>query len=200
VSERIEELEAYEGRVADDAATLLELLELREAIFRDLEQVMTYAQLRSAEDTRNQEYQAMSAKASSLGSEASSTISYLEPELQSLTEADVAAFVDDEPALAEYEHYLDDVTDESPHAFGGGRGGARGPVRGYRRAERDLLDADERRHDLRRRREPRRRGGRDHAGELHKAPEEPGPQVPRARPRDVLRRVGRRPQHGRYVA
>lgn len=100
VSERIEELEAYEGRVADDAATLLELLELREAIFRDLEQVMTYAQLRSAEDTRNQEYQAMSAKASSLGSEASSTISYLEPELQSLTEADVAAFVDDEPALA----------------------------------------------------------------------------------------------------
>ncbi|ACM58257.1 oligoendopeptidase F [Halorubrum lacusprofundi] len=115
VSERIEELEAYEGRVADDAATLLELLELREAIFRDLEQVMTYAQLRSAEDTRNQEYQAMSAKASSLGSEASSTISYLEPELQSLTEADVAAFVDDEPALAEYEHYLDDVLRMKAH-------------------------------------------------------------------------------------
>ncbi|PHQ47505.1 oligoendopeptidase F, partial [Halorubrum sp. C3] len=72
VSDRIEELAAYEGRVTDDAGTLLELLELREEIFRDLQRVTTYARRRSAEDTRNQEYQAMSAKASSLGSEASS--------------------------------------------------------------------------------------------------------------------------------
>jgi oligoendopeptidase F len=115
VSERIDELRAYEGRVTDDAGTLLELLELQEGIFRDLQQVITYAQLRSAEDTRDQAYQAMSAKASSLGSEASSAISYLEPELQSLTERDVAAFLDDEPALAEYDHYLDDVLRMKPH-------------------------------------------------------------------------------------
>ena len=115
VSERVEELAAYEGRVTDDAAALLELLELREDVFRDLQQVMTYARLRSAEDTRAQEYQAMSARASALGSEASSAISYLEPELQSLTEADVAAFVDDEPTLAEYEHYLDDVLRMKDH-------------------------------------------------------------------------------------
>ncbi|WP_435097712.1 oligoendopeptidase F [Halorubrum sp. N11] len=115
VAERVDELAAYEGRVGDDAATLLELFELREEIFRDLQQVMTYARLRSAEDTRNQEYQAMSAKASSLGSEASSAISYLEPELQSLTEDDVASFVDAEPDLAEYEHYLDDVLRMKDH-------------------------------------------------------------------------------------
>ncbi|WP_418285613.1 oligoendopeptidase F [Halorubrum sp. DTA46] len=114
-AERIDELRAYEGQATADAETLLELLELREDIFRDLQQVMTYAQLRSAEDTRNQEYQAMSAKASSLGSEASSAISYLEPELQSLSEADVEAFIDAEPALAEYEHYLDDVLRMKPH-------------------------------------------------------------------------------------
>jgi len=115
VSERVEEVADYEGRVTDDAATLLELLELREDIFRDLQQVMTYAQLRSAEDTRNQEYQAMSARASALGSEASSAISYLEPELQSLTEADVASFIDDEPELAAYDHYLDDVLRMKDH-------------------------------------------------------------------------------------
>ena len=115
ISERIEELAAYEGRVADDAETLLELLELREEIFRDLQRVTTYARLRSAEDTRNQEYQAMSAKASSLGSEASSTISYLEPELQSLTQEEVESFIDAEPDLAEYEHYLDDVLRMKEH-------------------------------------------------------------------------------------
>ena len=114
-ADRIDELREYEGDVTEDAATLLELLELREEVFRELQQVMTYAQLRSAEDTRNQEYQAMSAKASSLGSAASSAISYLNPELQSLTEEAVGEFVDEEPALADYEHYLDDVLRMKPH-------------------------------------------------------------------------------------
>ena len=115
VAERIDELRAYEGRVTADAATLLEVLELREEIFRELGQVGVYAQLRAAEDTRNQEYQAMSAKASSLRSEASSTISYLEPELQSLTDDAVEAFIDAEPDLATYEHYLADVLRMKPH-------------------------------------------------------------------------------------
>ena len=115
VAARIDELRAYEGRVTDDAETLLELLELREDISRELQEVLTYARLRSAEDTRNQEYQAMSAKASSLGSEASSAISFLEPELQSLSRSDVAAFIEEEPALAAYEHYFDDVLRMKPH-------------------------------------------------------------------------------------
>jgi oligoendopeptidase F len=115
VSERVDELRDYEGRVTDDAATLLELLELREEISRELQQVMTYAQLRSAEDTRNQEYQAMSARASSLGSEASSALSYLEPELQSLTETAVEEFLENEPALETYEHYLEDVLRMKAH-------------------------------------------------------------------------------------
>jgi len=115
VADRIDELREYEGRVTRDAETLLELLELREDLFRDLQQVVTYARLRSAEDTRDQEYQAMSAKASSLSSEASSALSYLEPELQSLTREDVEAFFEAEPALADYEHYLDDVLRMKPH-------------------------------------------------------------------------------------
>ena len=115
VADRIDELREYEGRVTRDAETLLELLELREDLFRDLQQVVTYARLRSAEDTRDQEYQAMSAKASSLSSEASSALSYLEPELQSLTREDVKTFFEAEPALADYEHYLDDVLRMKPH-------------------------------------------------------------------------------------
>ncbi|MFD1571128.1 oligoendopeptidase F [Halorubrum laminariae] len=115
VADRIDDLRAYEGRATEDAETLFELLELREEVFRDLQQVTTYARLRSAEDTRDQEYQAMSAKASSLSSDASSALSYLEPELQSLDDDDVEAFLDAEPALGEYEHYLDDVLRMKPH-------------------------------------------------------------------------------------
>ena len=115
VAARIDDLRAYEGRLTEDPETLLELLKLREEVFRELSEVGVYAQLRSAEDTRNQEYQAMSARASSLRSEASSATSFVEPELQRLSEADVEAFIEAEPDLAEYEHYFHDVLRNKPH-------------------------------------------------------------------------------------
>jgi oligoendopeptidase F len=112
---RVDDLEAYEGRVTESPETLLELLELREDLLRDVSVVSTYANLRSSEDTRNQEYQAMSARAESLAADVRSAASYVEPELQELDADDVAAFVDAEPALAEYEHYFDDVLRQKPH-------------------------------------------------------------------------------------
>ncbi|RJX42119.1 oligoendopeptidase F [Halonotius aquaticus] len=115
VSGRIEEFEAYEGRVTESPETLLELLELREEIMREVAQLSVYANLRSSEDTRNQEYQALSGKAEALSSEASSATSYIEPEIQELTEDDIDAFIEEEPALAEYEHFFDDVLRGKPH-------------------------------------------------------------------------------------
>jgi oligoendopeptidase F len=115
VSDRVDDLREYEGRVTESPDTLLEFLELRESILREVSKVTSYASLRSAEDTRNQEYQAMKARAESLSSAASSATSFLEPELQELDREDVSAFVDSEPALAEYEHYFDDVLRTKPH-------------------------------------------------------------------------------------
>jgi oligoendopeptidase F len=115
VRERVPELAAYEGRVTESAATLLEVLELEEEVVRETAKLTTYAQLRSAEDTRNQEYQAMSARAQSLQADVSSATSYVEPELQALSADDVEALVEEEPALSEYEHYFDDVLRLKPH-------------------------------------------------------------------------------------
>ncbi|WP_251329272.1 oligoendopeptidase F [Haloplanus pelagicus] len=115
VRDRIDDLAAYEGRVTESAETLAELLELREDLLRDVSKVSTYANLRSSEDTRESEYQAMSARAESLAADARSATSFLEPELQELDEAEIAAFVEAEPALAEYDHYFDDVLRGKPH-------------------------------------------------------------------------------------
>ncbi|SFR49726.1 oligoendopeptidase F [Halogeometricum limi] len=115
VQSRLSDIAAYEGRVTEDAETLFELLRLEEAVMREVSKVANYASLRSAEDTRNQEYQALQAKAESLASEAQSTASFVEPELQELSEEEVASFVEAEPELAEYEHYFDDVLRMKPH-------------------------------------------------------------------------------------
>ncbi|WP_152040801.1 oligoendopeptidase F [Salinigranum salinum] len=115
VKQRIPELREFEGQVTEDGETLLAVLELEEEVMRELSKVVSYANLRSAEDTRNQEFQALSARAQSLSAEAQSAVSYVEPELQALSREEVRELVDDEPGLEAYDHYLDDVLRMKPH-------------------------------------------------------------------------------------
>jgi len=113
--ELIEDLEAYEARCTDDAATLLATLETYEQLMRTVSNVASYARMRRDEDTTDDTYQALTARSQSLSSDASSAASFLEPELQELTEDDIDELVEEEPALAEYEHYFDDVLRMKPH-------------------------------------------------------------------------------------
>ena len=115
VEAKLDDLRAYEGRVTESPETLLELLELREELMRQVSNVSAYARMRSDEDTANQQYQALSARAQSLGSKASSAASFIEPELQQSTRSELQAFVDEEPDLERYEHYFDDVLRMKPH-------------------------------------------------------------------------------------
>jgi oligoendopeptidase F len=115
VSERLEDLARYEGEVTADGGTLLETLETRDELMRDVQQVTTYAQLRSSEDTTNQQYQALSARAQSLMSDAQSASSFIQPEVLELTEDEVEGMLASTEGLEQYEHYLDDVLRTKAH-------------------------------------------------------------------------------------
>jgi len=113
--ERLDDLRAYEGRVTEDAATLLETLETYESVMRQVSNVAAYARMRRDEDTRDGEAQAMATRAQSLSSEAASAASFIEPEVQQLDRADVDTMVESDPDLEPYEHYFDDVLRTKPH-------------------------------------------------------------------------------------
>jgi len=113
--ERLADISAFEGRATESAATVRELLETYESVMRDVANVTTYARLRRDEDTRDSDAQAMWTRAQSLSSAASSASSFIEPELQELDREDVAAMVEEEPALGTYEHYFDDILRMKPH-------------------------------------------------------------------------------------
>ncbi|MDG5760679.1 oligoendopeptidase F [Natronococcus sp. A-GB1] len=115
VAERVDELADYEGEATDDAETLYAVLELRNEIMREVATVFSYARMRRDEDTTDQEYQAMTARAQSLAADAQSAASFIEPELQTLTREEFDAMVDEQPELETYDHYVDDVLRMKPH-------------------------------------------------------------------------------------
>ena len=115
VEEGIADLEAYEGRATADGETLLETLETREELFRTLSNVVSYARMRRDEDTTDQQYQALTARAQSLAADASSAASFIDPALQDCTREELDAMAEEEPALETYDHYFDDVLRMKPH-------------------------------------------------------------------------------------
>jgi oligoendopeptidase F len=115
VQERLDDLRAFEGRATEDPETLQDCLATYESIMREVANVSAYARMRSDEDTADSHYQALSSRAQSLASEASSAASFLEPEIQSLDEETVEEYVDDNPDLDVYGHYFDDVLRMKPH-------------------------------------------------------------------------------------
>ncbi|MDY6818613.1 MAG: M3 family metallopeptidase, partial [Halobacteriales archaeon] len=115
VEDRIETLRTYETDAFDDGETLLSVLEHRDTLMRELSKVTAYARMRSHEDTRDQDYQAMSARAQSLASEASSAASFIEPAIQSLSREELDAMIDSTDGLDVYDHHLDDIIRMNPH-------------------------------------------------------------------------------------
>ncbi|MBS3812280.1 oligoendopeptidase F [Candidatus Bipolaricaulota bacterium] len=108
-------LEKYEGRLAESPETLLAALNLRSELFRRTDKLFAYARMRSDEDTRVQEHQAMTSQARGVHSKARSAASFIEPELQSLTREELEEMAGLEEELAEYRHYFDDIMRLKPH-------------------------------------------------------------------------------------
>ncbi|MFB6070191.1 MAG: oligoendopeptidase F [Halanaeroarchaeum sp.] len=115
VRDSLEDLADYEGRLTEDGETLLSALERRDEVMRTVEMVSAYARMRSDEDTRDQHYQALSARASTLASEASSAVSFFAPEIQSRSREEIETMIEETPGLETYDHYLDDVLRKKAH-------------------------------------------------------------------------------------
>jgi oligoendopeptidase F len=111
----VADLDEYDESDVTDAGALLDLLELRDETMRTVSQVATYARLRSDEDTRDQEYQAMSGRSQTLLADARSAASFLEPAIQQWDRDDLDELLAEEPDLESYEFYLEDVLRMKPH-------------------------------------------------------------------------------------
>ncbi len=115
VKELLPQAEKFEGRVTESGETLLEVLQLREKAFREVDKLFAYARMKSDQDTRDQTYQAMSSRARGLHSKAESVFSFIEPEIQASSREEVEELISGTPGLETYGHYFDDVLRLKPH-------------------------------------------------------------------------------------
>jgi oligoendopeptidase F len=115
LSERIPELEALKGRLAEGGKALFEVLQARDAVFEQLEKLFVYASMRKDEDTTNSTYQGMYDQAMQLYIRATTAISFIEPEILALPQEKQDQFVQEYPELHLYDHQLHDLSRNRPH-------------------------------------------------------------------------------------
>lgn len=112
----LEELRAYAGRLAEGPAVLVDALHFaHEVMHRRANKVLLYAGLNHHVDTTNQAAVATYSKARSLFSRVEAAMSFIEPELIAIGEATLKRWMVDEPRLAIYAHYFDNLFRQQAH-------------------------------------------------------------------------------------
>ncbi|HDD55681.1 MAG TPA: oligoendopeptidase F [Chloroflexi bacterium] len=109
LEKRLPEFEAYKGKLAQSPEVLLACLKLREEVLRGAEKVAVYSGLDSATDASDQEAQARSGQGRGLMNKAVAEAAFIEPELLALGWEVLKSWMAEEPALAVYQHYFENL-------------------------------------------------------------------------------------------
>ncbi len=108
-------LSQFKGTLASSAQRLADALEMESRLEKELYRLTTYAGLISDQDTRVSVYQGMQQEMTQMLSTFGVDTAYIEPEILTIDNAKLRAFLAQEPRLNVYHHYFDDVTRRRAH-------------------------------------------------------------------------------------
>ncbi|MCR4426768.1 MAG: oligoendopeptidase F [Firmicutes bacterium] len=117
VRKSLPELAAYAGKLGTSADTLLSCLRLRDRVEELTTRAYVYTHMRKDEDNTKPKYQAMHDRAASLAVEAASRTSFIGPEILTIPQSTLDRFMEDEPDLALYRHYIDNIVRKKVHTL-----------------------------------------------------------------------------------
>ena len=110
-------LAPYAGKLGDDAATLLAALEANSTYGRELSRLWTYASNLRNTNLGAPEGQEMVGRMQALAQSASAAQSFFVPEIVSLGEAKIMAFIAAEPGLEKHSLFLRDTLRQGEHVL-----------------------------------------------------------------------------------
>jgi oligoendopeptidase F len=104
--ERLRAVEAFRGRIAEGAATLLAALRAADNLTEAVWKVLVYALLRRSEDATNAHAGEMADRSIGLATRAEAAGSFVGPEIAALSDETIADWLTQEPGLESYRHAL----------------------------------------------------------------------------------------------
>ncbi len=106
---------AFQGRLAEGPATLLEAMNAFEALYRRIGKLYLYASMEHAVDMNDSWAAAADGRSQGLMGQTMATIAFLNPELLEIGEETLHAWIEQEPRLAFMEHSIHDLFRQQTH-------------------------------------------------------------------------------------
>lgn len=115
VQKKISKAVDFQGKL-DNVQSVKECFALDDDISFNVERLYVYAHMHQDEDTTNTTYQALTQKAKKLSVDAGEALSFITPELLSLPDEKLDAYIAD-PALSDYKFTLEEMKREKAHVL-----------------------------------------------------------------------------------
>ena len=112
-----DEAAAFEGKAAESAANLKQVLDLYAACRETLYSVEGFASMKRDQDTADPEGQARYQKVTSLEVAVSEKLAFLEPEILTISSEQLAAYYEEEPGLRFYEVTIREILRQREHSL-----------------------------------------------------------------------------------
>jgi len=115
VKEYISKITEFKGTLGKSSKKLLECLNLYSELMSLCDKVFVYAKMKKDEDNSISLYQAFADRASVLATEAYAAASYITPEIISIPEDTLSAFIAEEDGLKLYQQFFNEILRQKEH-------------------------------------------------------------------------------------
>ncbi|HEY5669422.1 MAG TPA: M3 family metallopeptidase, partial [Anaerolineales bacterium] len=105
----------YQNHLGDNPSVLVEALQAFEKLYRQSGMVYVYATMSQAVDTTNQEANRIRSRAQSAFAQVFAALAFIDPELISIGQDKLRKWIEDEPRLRSYGHYLENLFRRQAH-------------------------------------------------------------------------------------
>jgi len=117
LSEKITKFSSYKGRLGESSQTLWEALEYFSVVAKDLGRLISYASMLSDEDKRLAQPLGMEQEMTQVSTDFDKNTAFMEPEILAIPGETIDRFFREEPGLAEYRHFIDNIQRRKAHTL-----------------------------------------------------------------------------------
>ncbi|SFH70896.1 oligoendopeptidase F [Pisciglobus halotolerans] len=117
VDNQLSDMTSFKGRLNEGAEVFQQAIEKLLTVSNQLETVYVYAHMKNDQDTANATYQGMYERVSALAAKTGEAMSWFEPEVLKIPEAQLNSYFEENSNLTIYRHFIEQMTENRAHTL-----------------------------------------------------------------------------------